>query len=144
MSTLVLHPRIVVLTAVKGVEVSDGVKVNGTEVVDSVVFVAVTACVSVPVDVAVSEDMGVIEVLVGARGVTLDVVETGTGRTIGVALKMMGVEEGKGVEEIYGSGSTVQPLHPESIIENNTQTKATRFIFSSLFIFYPFPVTRQG
>ena len=100
MSTLVLQPRMAVFTEVYGVEVGGGVKVRGTEVVGVKVIVAGNACVSVLADAAVSEDVGMIEVLVEVRSMTLEVAVTGNGRIIGVGLEIIGVEVGNGVEVV--------------------------------------------
>ena len=82
------------MTALNGVEVKAGVNVKGTEVVGEMVIVCVTTCVAVPVGV----DMSGVEVLVGAAGVMSMVAVIGKGKMIGVALKMIGVEDGPGVE----------------------------------------------
>jgi hypothetical protein len=89
MSKLVLQLIISALTAVNGVEVDVDVKVDGMEVVGVLVIVSVATCVSVLV--------GVIEVLVGVRGVMSEVAVIGNGRMIGVGLEMTGVEVGNGV-----------------------------------------------
>ena len=44
---------------------------------------------------------------------------------------MIGVEEGKGDGEMYGNGSTVQPLHPERTSANKAHVRIKRFIFNS-------------
>ena len=82
--------RISVLTAVKDVAVTEGVRVTGT-----VVLVSVPVMVPVGLGVLVRPDVGVVEVWVAVVGVPVGAVAVnGGGRIMGVGLWMTGVEEG--------------------------------------------------
>ena len=52
---------------------------------------------------------------------------------------MIGVEEGKGDEEMYGNGSTVQPLHPESIEREQSTSEDQAFHLQLLRCFNCIP-----